>query len=65
VRIESRVRAPSDPLSRRGVVSSTADRLLSVRAGTVSWVGPPTCLISAAIVLKRLTGTRQTLPVTG
>jgi phytoene desaturase len=44
-------------------VSSKVDGLLYAGASTVPGVGLPMCLISAELVLKRLTGDRSTLPV--
>jgi 1-hydroxy-2-isopentenylcarotenoid 3,4-desaturase len=46
-------------------VSSKVDGLLYAGASTVPGVGLPMCLISAELVLKRLTGDRSTLPVPG
>jgi 1-hydroxy-2-isopentenylcarotenoid 3,4-desaturase len=48
---------------RPGNVSSKVDGLLYAGASTVPGVGLPMCLISAELVLKRLTGDRSTLPV--
>lgn len=50
---------------RPGNVSSKVDGLLYAGASTVPGVGLPMCLISAELVLKRLTGDRSSLPVTG
>jgi phytoene desaturase len=44
-------------------VSSKVDGLLYAGASTVPGVGLPMCLISAELVLKRLTGDRSALPV--
>jgi len=46
-------------------VSSKVDGLLYAGANTVPGVGLPMCLISAELVLKRLSGDRSALPVTG
>jgi phytoene desaturase len=46
-------------------VSSKVDGLLYAGANTVPGVGLPMCLISAELVLKRLSGDRSSLPVTG
>jgi 1-hydroxy-2-isopentenylcarotenoid 3,4-desaturase len=46
-------------------VSSKVDGLLYAGASTVPGVGLPMCLISAELVLKRLTGDRSVLPVPG
>jgi 1-hydroxy-2-isopentenylcarotenoid 3,4-desaturase len=46
-------------------VSSKVDGLLYAGASTVPGVGLPMCLISAELVLKRLTGDRSALPVSG
>ncbi|MDX6326310.1 MAG: hypothetical protein QOK15_2664 [Nocardioidaceae bacterium] len=48
---------------RPGNVSSKVDGLLYAGASTVPGVGLPMCLISAELVLKRLTGDRSALPV--
>jgi phytoene desaturase len=50
---------------RPGNVSSKIDGLLYAGASTVPGVGLPMCLISAELVLKRLTGDRSSLPVSG
>ena len=50
---------------RPGNVSSKVDGLLYAGASTVPGVGLPMCLISAELVLKRLTGDRSSLPVPG
>jgi phytoene desaturase len=50
---------------RPGNVSSKVDGLLYAGASTVPGVGLPMCLISAELVLKRLTGDRSALPVDG
>ena len=50
---------------RPGNVSSKVDGLLYAGASTVPGVGLPMCLISAELVLKRLSGDRSALPVTG
>lgn len=50
---------------RPGNVSAKVDGLLYAGASTVPGVGLPMCLISAELVLKRLTGDRSTLPVDG
>lgn len=50
---------------RPGNVSSKVDGLLYAGATTVPGVGLPMCLISAELVLKRLSGDRSSLPVTG
>ncbi len=50
---------------RPGNVSAKVDGLLYAGASTVPGVGLPMCLISAELVLKRLTGDRSTLPVSG
>jgi phytoene desaturase len=44
-------------------VSSKVDGLLYAGANTVPGVGLPMCLISAELVLKRLTGDRSAMPV--
>ena len=44
-------------------VSSKVDGLLYAGASTVPGVGLPMCLISAELVLKRMTGDRSSLPV--
>ncbi len=46
-------------------VSAKVDGLLYAGASTVPGVGLPMCLISAELVLKRLTGDRTALPVRG
>jgi phytoene desaturase len=46
-------------------VSSKVDGLLYAGASTVPGVGLPMCLISAELVLKRLTGDRSALPLVG
>ncbi|WP_081795418.1 phytoene desaturase family protein [Nocardioides sp. URHA0020] len=46
-------------------VSAKVDGLLYSGASTVPGVGLPMCLISAELVLKRLTGDRSALPVPG
>jgi phytoene desaturase len=46
-------------------VSSKVGGLLYAGASTVPGVGLPMCLISAELVLKRLTGDRSSLPVPG
>jgi phytoene desaturase len=46
-------------------VSSKVDGLLYAGASTVPGVGLPMCLISAELVLKRLTGDRSPMPVAG
>jgi phytoene desaturase len=46
-------------------VSSKVDGLLYAGANTVPGVGLPMCLISAELVLKRLSGDRSALPVSG
>lgn len=48
---------------RPGNVSSKVDGLHYAGASTVPGVGLPMCLISAELVLKRLTGDRSALPV--
>lgn len=48
---------------RPGNVSAKVDGLLYAGASTVPGVGLPMCLISAELVLKRLTGDRSALPV--
>jgi phytoene desaturase len=48
---------------RPGNVSSKVDGLLYAGASTVPGVGLPMCLISAELVLKRLTGDRSALPL--
>ncbi|MGN6252911.1 MAG: phytoene desaturase family protein [Marmoricola sp.] len=48
---------------RPGNVSRKVDGLLYAGASTVPGVGLPMCLISAELVLKRLTGDRSTLPL--
>ncbi len=48
---------------RPGNVSSKVDGLLYAGASTVPGVGLPMCLISAELVLKRLTGDRSSLPL--
>ncbi len=50
---------------RPGNVSSKLDGLLYAGASTVPGVGLPMCLISAELVLKRMTGDRSSLPVPG
>ncbi|HEU5037365.1 MAG TPA: phytoene desaturase family protein [Nocardioides sp.] len=50
---------------RPGNVSAKVDGLLYAGATTVPGVGLPMCLISAELVLKRLTGDRSALPVPG
>ena len=50
---------------RPGNASSKVDGLLYAGASTVPGVGLPMCLISAELVLKRLTGDRSALPVRG
>ncbi|CAA9379145.1 MAG: Phytoene dehydrogenase [uncultured Nocardioides sp.] len=50
---------------RPGNVSSKVDGLLYAGASTVPGVGLPMCLISAELVLKRLSGDRSALPVGG
>ena len=50
---------------RPGNASSKVDGLLYAGASTVPGVGLPMCLISAELVLKRLTGDRSALPVPG
>jgi 1-hydroxy-2-isopentenylcarotenoid 3,4-desaturase len=50
---------------RPGNVSAKVDGLLYAGASTVPGVGLPMCLISAELVLKRLSGDRSSLPVTG
>lgn len=50
---------------RPGNMSSKVDGLLYAGATTVPGVGLPMCLISAELVLKRLSGDRSSLPVTG
>ncbi len=46
-------------------VSKKVEGLLYAGASTVPGVGLPMCLISAELVLKRLTGDRSTAPVAG
>lgn len=48
---------------RPGNVSSKVDGLLYAGASTIPGVGLPMCLISAELVLKRLTGDRSVLPL--
>lgn len=48
---------------RPGNVSAKVDGLLYAGASTVPGVGLPMCLISAELVLKRLSGDRSSLPV--
>ncbi len=48
---------------RPGNTSTKVDGLLYAGASTVPGVGLPMCLISAELVLKRLTGDRSALPV--
>ena len=50
---------------RPGNVSGKVDGLLYAGASTVPGVGLPMCLISAELVLKRLTGDRSARPVPG
>ncbi|GAA4692300.1 phytoene desaturase family protein [Nocardioides conyzicola] len=50
---------------RPGNVSSKVDGLLYAGASTVPGVGLPMCLISAELVLKRLSGDRSAVPVPG
>jgi phytoene desaturase len=50
---------------RPGNASAKVDGLLYAGASTVPGVGLPMCLISAELVLKRLTGDRSALPVSG
>ena len=50
---------------RPGNTSGKVDGLLYAGASTVPGVGLPMCLISAELVLKRLTGDRSVLPVSG
>ncbi len=50
---------------RPGNTSSKVDGLLYAGASTVPGVGLPMCLISAELVLKRMTGDRSSLPVSG
>ena len=50
---------------RPGNVSGKVDGLFYAGATTVPGVGLPMCLISAELVLKRLTGDRTALPVSG
>ncbi len=50
---------------RPGNVSSKVDGLLYAGASTLPGVGLPMCLISAELVLKRLTGDRSAAPVRG
>jgi phytoene desaturase len=50
---------------RPGNASAKVDGLLYAGATTVPGVGLPMCLISAELVLKRLTGDRSALPVGG
>ena len=50
---------------RPGNTSSKVDGLLYAGASTVPGVGLPMCLISAELVLKRLSGDRSSLPVSG
>ena len=49
---------------RPGNTSSKVDGLLYAGASTVPGVGLPMCLISAELVLKRLSGDRSAMPVT-
>ena len=48
---------------RPGHVSARVPNLLHVGGGTIPGVGLPMCLISAELVLKRLTGDRSAVPV--
>ena len=48
---------------RPGNASAKVDGLLYAGASTVPGVGLPMCLISAELVLKRLSGDRSSLPV--
>jgi phytoene desaturase len=50
---------------RPGNTSAKVDGLLYAGASTVPGVGLPMCLISAELVLKRLTGDRSAAPVPG
>ena len=50
---------------RPGNTSSKVDGLLYAGASTVPGVGLPMCLISAELVLKRMSGDRSSLPVSG
>jgi phytoene desaturase len=50
---------------RPGNASAKVDGLLYAGASTVPGVGLPMCLISAELVLKRLSGDRSALPVGG
>ncbi|PKH40964.1 phytoene desaturase [Nocardioides alpinus] len=50
---------------RPGNTSSKVDGLFYAGASTVPGVGLPMCLISAELVLKRLSGDRSVVPVTG
>lgn len=50
---------------RPGNTSAKVDGLLYAGASTVPGVGLPMCLISAELVLKRMTGDRSSLPVSG
>ncbi len=50
---------------RPGNASSRVDGLLYAGASTIPGVGLPMCLISAELVLKRLSGDRSTFPVGG
>jgi 1-hydroxy-2-isopentenylcarotenoid 3,4-desaturase len=50
---------------RPGNMSSKVDGLLYAGASTVPGVGLPMCLISAELVVKRLSGNRSALPVPG
>ena len=50
---------------RPGNTSAKVDGLLYAGASTTPGVGLPMCLISAELVLKRLTGDRSSLPVPG
>ena len=50
---------------RPGNASAKVDGLLYAGASTVPGVGLPMCLISAELVLKRLSGDRSALPVPG
>jgi phytoene desaturase len=50
---------------RPGNVSAKVDGLLYAGASTVPGVGLPMCLISAELVLKRLTGDRSATPAVG
>ena len=49
---------------RPGNASAKVDGLLYAGATTIPGVGLPMCLISAELVLKRLSGDRSSLPVT-